>query len=61
MKTHELAKKLLALPDYDFVVRDSIGPNECGTPYEYIITEDDAEMCGCCEDNVGDTVIAVSI
>jgi hypothetical protein len=61
MKAHELAKKLLALPDYEVMVRDSLGPNECDTPYEYVITDEDAEMCGCCEDIVGYTVIALSI
>jgi len=59
MKAHELAKKLLALPNHEVMIIDSVGPNECRSPYQYIITDDDADVCGCCEDIVGDTVIAI--
>ena len=61
MTTHELAQKLLNLPDIHVMFKDSIGPREIGSIYSYTVSHDDAEMNGDCEDIVGEEVIVISV
>jgi hypothetical protein len=59
MKAHELAQKLLNGPDLDVMIRDTLGPVDLSSCYEYQISNDDEDNCGDCEGRVGETVIAL--
>jgi hypothetical protein len=59
--SHELAHKLLNLPNRKVMIIDDIGPQDVGSCQEYTVTEDDADNCGCCEDIAGEKVIAIYI
>lgn len=61
MKAHELAAKLLSMPNIEVLVSDYIGPLEISSVQPYTITEDDEENCGNCDGRVGEEVVALHV
>ena len=62
MKVKELIEQLIKLDqERQVMVRDSIGAQDISRPIEYIITEDDEENDGDCQDRAGEKVYVFHI
>lgn len=61
MKAHDLAAKLLTMPNLEVMAYDSLGPMDISSVQPYTITPQNAEDCGNCEDIVGQEVLVIYI
>jgi hypothetical protein len=61
MKSHDLAAKLLTMPNLEVMAYDPLGPLDISSVQPYTITRSDADDCGNCEDRVGEEVLVIYI
>jgi hypothetical protein len=61
MNTHELAAKLLSMPNIEVMAHDSFGPADISSVQTYTITEENAEDCCICEGRIGEKVVIIYV
>jgi hypothetical protein len=61
MKTHELAAKLLSMPNVQVMAYDDLGPMNISSVQTYTITEENAEDIGDCMGMVGEEVVVLYV
>jgi hypothetical protein len=61
MKTHELAAKLLSMPNIQVMAHDYLGPMDISSVQMYTVTEADEQDYGSCEGMVGEEVVAIYV
>jgi len=61
MKTHELAAKLLNMPNIRVMAYDNLGPMNISSVQTYTITKENAEDNGDCEGRIGEEVVVLYV
>jgi hypothetical protein len=61
MKSHDLAAKLLSMPNLEVMAYDAIGPMDISSVQTYTISESDEEDCGNCEGRIGEEVLVIYV
>ncbi len=60
MTVAELIEHLQRYPAHrEVMLQDGIGPRTCSAPYTHVITQEDGENVGDCEERAGELVVAM--